>query len=221
VDDARAATDGGADRLEVIRDIDAGGLTPSLSLVRAIRSVTSVPLRVMARENAGFSTTRGELDVLRHSASELAAIGIDGLVIGFERDGEPALEDVARVLEAAPGVRATFHRAFERLREPERGLDAIGRLAQVDRILTSGGDGTALERSARLAALTAHAGSRLRIIAGGGVDEESLSTFAATACVGEAHVGRAARERGDPHGAVSASLVRRLRKIADQRELYL
>jgi copper homeostasis protein len=168
----------------------------------------------MVRENAGFSTTADELLVLQRSASELASLGIDGIVIGFERDGEPALDDVAKVLEAAKGVRATFHRAFERLRRPEQGLETIARIGQFDRILTNGGDGTALQRSARLAALTARAG-RLRIIAGGGLDEESLSVFASTRCVEEAHVGRAAREGGDPEGQVSVELVRRLRRIAE------
>jgi copper homeostasis protein len=186
-----------------------------LALVRAIQTVTSLPLRVMVRENAGFSTTAAELSVLKQSAFELASLGVDGIVVGFERDGAPALDDVEQVLAAGPGLRATFHRAFERFRAQERALDAICRFPQIDHILTSGGEGTAAERSGHLAALTAHAGSRLRIIAGGGLDAESLAIFAATACVSEAHVGRAAREGGDPEGPVSAELVRRLRRIAE------
>jgi copper homeostasis protein len=217
VADARAAAEGGADRLEVVRDIHSGGLTPPLSLVRAIRDVTSLPLRVMVRENAGFSTTATELPTLCHAASELASIGVDGLVLGFARDGEPALDDVARVLEVAPGLRMTFHRAFDQLNVQLTAIDAIATLSQIDRILTSGGDGTALERSARLRALSDRAGDRLVIIAGGGVDEAALSVFAATACVSEAHVGRAAREGGDPEGPVSASRVRQLRQIASAR----
>ena len=63
-DDALAAQDGGADRLEVVRDIGVGGLTPSLALVDAIQAVTQLPLRVMVRENAGFSIGDGELPAL-------------------------------------------------------------------------------------------------------------------------------------------------------------
>ena len=47
VDDARAAEAGGADRLEVVRDINQDGLTPSLGVVRAIQEATRLPLRVM------------------------------------------------------------------------------------------------------------------------------------------------------------------------------
>ena len=194
VADARAAAAGGADRLEVVRSIRLGGLTPPLSLVHAIQDVTPLPLRVMVRGNAGFATTAGESLELSRAAAGFAAAGVDGLVVGFARNGLPAIDDVARVLEAAPGVNVTFHRAFDQLQAPLDAIEAISSLPQIDRILTGGGEGTALERSTRLSALTERAAGRLLIIAGGGVDQDALLTFAATGCVREAHVGRAARE---------------------------
>ncbi len=215
VADARAAAAGGADRLEVVRSIRLGGLTPPLSLVHAIRDVTLLPLRVMVRGNDGFATTAGESLELSRAAAGFAAAGVDGLVVGFARNGLPAIDDVARVVEAAaPGVNVTFHRAFDQLQAPLEAIETISSLPQIDRILTGGGEGTALERSTRLSALTERAAGRLLIIAGGGVDQDALLTFAATGCVREAHVGRAAREGADPTGPVSESLVRALRQIA-------
>ena len=215
VEDARAAAEGGADRLEVVRDIHAGGLTPPLALIQAIQNVTTLPLRVMVRENAGFITTPLELPALRRAAADFASLGVDGLVVGFARDGEPALDDVARVLEAAPDVRVTFHRAFDTLRAPLAALADIASLPQVDRILTSGGDGTAVARAARLLSLRQGATDLgVTIIAGGGVDEEALAAFAAADCVSEVHVGRAARDGGDPEAPVSAARVRRLRALS-------
>ena len=61
VADAREAARGGADRLEVVRDLESGGLTPPLALVAAIAAETALPLRVMVRENAGFMTTAASL----------------------------------------------------------------------------------------------------------------------------------------------------------------
>ena len=87
VEDARAATEGGADRLEVVRAIGDGGLTPSLSVVDAITRVTPLPLRVMVRENAGFDTSDAEIDVLRAAACNVANLAIDGLVVGFAKSG--------------------------------------------------------------------------------------------------------------------------------------
>jgi copper homeostasis protein CutC len=77
-----------------------------------------------------------------------------------------------------------------------------------------------MERSRRLAALGDRArslGTDIRIIAGSGVDDEALAVFVDTACVGEAHVGRAARADGRPDGPVSTQRVRQLRAIADGR----
>src|SRR5262245_44731088 len=54
LDDARAALAGGADRLEVVRAIEDGGLTPPIELVHEIAAHVGLPLRVMVRENAGY-----------------------------------------------------------------------------------------------------------------------------------------------------------------------
>jgi copper homeostasis protein len=217
--DAHAAAAGGADRLEVVRAIREGGLTPLPLLVRAIARATPLPLRVMVRENAGYGMNDGELPVLRRAAAEFAAAGVDGIVIGFVRAGKPAIDDLARVLEAAPGVRATFHRAFDAIDDQLRTIDFLTGIVQIDRILTDGGDGPPAKRCERLQAYAARAAGRLTVIAGSGVDDEALAVFARTGCVREVHVGRAAREGSDPEGPVSAARVRRLRALADGNDL--
>lgn len=213
VADARAAADGGADRLEVVRAIRDGGLTPLPSVVRAIAAETSLPLRVMVRENAGYGMAPGELPALRRAAAEFAALSVDGLVIGFARGGELVLEDVERVLEDLPGVRVTFHRAFDVLRDPLGAIPRLISLGTIDHILTSGGDGDAAARGRRLSEYVRQAGPGITIIAGGGVDEEALSLFARQRCVREVHVGRAARDGGDADGPVSAARVRQLKAL--------
>jgi copper homeostasis protein len=138
VADARAAAVGGADRLEVVRDIGLGGLTPSASLVRAIAAETSLPLRVMVRENAGYGTDTHELVAMGRAAAGFAEIGIDGMVVGFARDGALLLDELREVLDAAPTLPATFHRAFDSLRDPLRAIAALSEIPQIDRILTDG-----------------------------------------------------------------------------------
>src|ERR1051326_4745406 len=56
VADAVEAQKGGASRLEVVRDLDRGGLTPSIQLVQAIKDAVDLPLRVMVRESDGYRT---------------------------------------------------------------------------------------------------------------------------------------------------------------------
>ena len=218
VADAREAARGGADRLEVVRAIHDGGLTPELALVREIAAAVSLPLRVMVRENAGYSTDVRERPALRHAAAAFAEAGVDGLVIGFAHAGELELDHVSDVLAAAPNVNVTFHRAFDQLRDPLGAITALAGVARIDRILTSGGEGTVGARCHRLRAYQERAGDRLTIIAGGGIDFEMLSALVQTGTVREVHVGRAAREGHEPNGAVSAAEVSRLREIIDKRK---
>jgi copper homeostasis protein len=215
VADAVEAASGGADRLEVVRAIGEGGLTPPTSLVRDIVAATRLPLRVMVRENVGYAIEPGELPVLQRAASEFAAAGVDGLVIGFARAGEVLIEDLVCVLESAPGVSATFHRAFDTFRDPLRAIDELGAVVAIDRVLTSGGEGDPVVRGERLARYSARAGGRLTFVAGGGVDREALTHFARVGCVREVHVGRAARDFADPERPVSSARVRELRRLAD------
>jgi copper homeostasis protein len=214
VADAREAERGGADRLEVVRAIRDGGLTPLVSLVRSIAAETRLPLRVMVRENAGYAMRAAELPALRRAAADFSTAGVDGLVIGFARGGKPALDDLTSVLEAAPDIPVTFHRAFDVLADPLAAIDELTSIPQVDRILTSGGDASPASRCERLRAYVARARGRVEIIAGSGVDAGTMAFFARTKCVREVHVGRAARLGGDANAPVSAPLVRRLRELS-------
>ena len=215
LDDARAALEGGADRLEVVRAIEDGGLTPPIELVHEIAAHVGLPLRVMVRENAGYRIDAGELDRLQRAAYAFAAANVDGIVLGFADPGGVRMADVMSVLAEAPGVAVTFHRAFDTLIDPVAEIPTVAACPQVDRILTSGGNGTAEERIELLRRFSMAAADRLTIIAGGGVDEASIKAFVRTQCVKEIHVGRAARADSQSSGAVNAKRVAVLRKLID------
>lgn len=217
-DDARAAEAGGADRLEVVREIERDGLTPDVEVVRRIRAATRLPLRVMVRETNTFTVSGpAEMQALQRAIAAFAALGVDGAVLGFARDGRVDVETTRQVLEAAPGLAATFHRAFDALPDPLAAIDAVAGMPQIDRILTSGGTGSWMARCQRLRQFGDRAGDRLGILAGGGVDEEGLQALAASRCVREAHVGRMACEPQRPGAPVAAARVSRLRELAGRR----
>ena len=55
LEEAAAAESYGADRLEVIRSPEQGGLTPEIEIVRAIAETVSIPVRVMVRARDSMS----------------------------------------------------------------------------------------------------------------------------------------------------------------------
>jgi len=218
VADAEEAEAGGADRLEVVREIERDGLTPPLDLVRSIIGATSLPLRVMVRESDGFGTTRPkELIALQRAFADLADLGVHGAVVGFAREGALDLDLIASVLSVAPGLRVTLHRAFDSVHDPESAIDAALAFPQIDRILTSGGNGDWAERCERMTAWERRAGPRITILPGGGVDEQALQVLAACPAITEAHVGKAAREPQVSTAPVSAIRVRRLQSLVANR----
>ena len=113
---------GGADRLEVVRDLGHGGLTPDLALVRAIAEAVDIPLRVMVRENPSMQLANAaELGMFFASqAAEFNALGLDGLVAGFIANDEVDLAAVRAIAEAAPQMNITFHRAFDAAFRPAK-----------------------------------------------------------------------------------------------------
>src|SRR5258708_14698970 len=86
VADAAEAERGGAGRLEIVRALNVGGLTPPVSMVRDIFAAVSIPVRVMVRENAGFEAGgEAEIEALCRSAREFAELGVDSLGLWFLR----------------------------------------------------------------------------------------------------------------------------------------
>lgn len=168
--DARAAADGGADRVELCADLSAGGLTPSLAELRAARAAAGLPVFAMVRPRAGgFALRPGELAEALAQARALAAAGADGLVFGaIAADGGPDREALARVADAAGGAPLVFHRAFDAVRDPAAALETLIACG-CRRVLTSGDPRGVDHGRERLRELVALAAGRIEVMPGGGV----------------------------------------------------
>jgi copper homeostasis protein len=211
VEDAIEAEKGGADRLEVISHFERGGLTPSLELVRAIQTAVRLPLRVMLRESDGYqAASDNEIERLCSTARELAALRVDGVVLGFLRDGKVDLALTRHILDSAPSLNATFHHAFDEASDPFQALADLRQCGQIDRILTSGGPGDWTAKIEMLMRYQQTAEGRPIILVGGGVDASVIKAIRANTDLAEFHIGRAARVPAAINGRVQSSLVKEL-----------
>jgi copper homeostasis protein len=216
--DAIEAERGGAGRLEIVRELERGGLTPPFDLVAEIKQRVDIPVRVMLRESDGFGIAgEGECDRLCAAAERFASLEVDGFVLGFLKNGDVDVALTQRVLAHAPYTRATFHHAFEATRDKSTALTAIKRLPQVDRVLSHGGtDGLDL-RVQRLKRYATMGAPELIIVAGGGINHDAVSQLSCETNIREFHVGRAARSQFQVEGSVQASLVRALVDTLNQQ----
>ncbi|MER7752693.1 copper homeostasis protein CutC [Kitasatospora sp. NPDC097643] len=195
--DARAAESGGADRLELVTDMAADGLTPSVEEFARIRAAVRLPLRVMLRIRDGFAP--GDLDELCARAAALRAEGAEEFVLGFlDTDGAVDLAATTVVAEAVAGCRWTFHRAIDHSTDRAALRAAVGALPGLDTFLTSGdaaGVGAGREVLAAELARRGEPGYDQRILIGGGLRAEHLKGLRAEG-FDAFHVGGAVRAGG-------------------------
>ncbi len=212
--DAVAAETGGADRVEIVADLQSGGLSPDPRLVERMRRATSLPLRVMLRAKAGFRTTRPELDRLHKAAKEHAEAGADGFVFGFlDSTGAVDLTSTAALAEAVAPLPWTFHRAIDHAVHPEEEWLGLRDLPRLDAVL-SGGSARGVETGIAVLLRRAAVHAPMMLV-GGGLRRKHVAVLAA-AGVGAFHVGAAVRSHGLPGPAVvDAGLVRQWRNLVD------
>ncbi|MEU9418851.1 copper homeostasis protein CutC [Streptomyces sp. NPDC048272] len=196
-EDAIAAQAGGADRLELVTDMAADGLTPPRETFAAIRAAVDIPLRVMIRRTDGFAA--GPVDLLVEQARALRAEGAREFVLGFlNPDGSPDLAAVEAVVAELDGCPWTFHRAIDRAADRDHLRKALADLPGLDTYLTAG---SATGVDAGLPTLLAEAarggepGYGARILVGGGLTLAHLPVLR-EAGVDAFHIGGAARPSG-------------------------
>ena len=210
LDDALEAEQGGAGRLEIVSHLELGGLTPNLETVQKICQHVATPVRVMLRCSESHIPRPGEVEFLSQQAEVLATLGVDGLVLGFLSEGQIDVASTRRVLSRAPNLRATFHRAFDELPHPVPEVGRLKELRQVDRILTSGGDGPWETRAKRLENYQQVAAPEIKILVGGGLDRVGVERLRSATQLREFHIGRAVRVPGEAGGVVRAERVKEL-----------
>jgi copper homeostasis protein len=188
VESAVAAQAGGAQRVELCSALAEGGLTPSLGLIRAVRSRIDIGVYVMIRPRGGdFLYSEEERAIMLDDIASAAEAGANGVVLGLlTADGEVDVEGTCAMVRAAGLMEVTFHRAIDMARDLEVSLDKVIE-AGATRILTSGGAQSAVLGSERIAGLMRAAAGRIGVMVCGSVRPKNLPQVARTTGAQEFH----------------------------------
>jgi len=135
----RSAVEGGADRIELCANLAEGGTTPSYAHIKKCREAFDVVLFPIIRPRGGdFLYTKDEFEIMKNDIKLCKELGCEGIVIGLlNMDGTIDMTRTAELIELAYPLEVTFHRAFDRCKDP---LIAMEELIEIgcQRILTSG-----------------------------------------------------------------------------------
>ena len=176
---AMAAQQGGATRIELCDNMAEGGTTPSAGMISFCKKVLNIPVFPIIRPRGGdFLYTDEEYEVMKQDILFCRQAGCEGVVIGILKpDGDIDTERCAELVALARPMQVTFHRAFDRCNDLNKGLEAIISLG-CERVLTSGGEMTAPEAADQLALLVSQASGRISIMPGSGVNEDNIGQLA-------------------------------------------
>ena len=183
----KSAVEGGADRIELCANLAEGGTTPSYAHIKKCREAFSIPLFPIIRPRGGdFLYNKDEFEIMKNDIKLCKELGCEGIVIVLlNMDGTIDMTRTSELIELAYHLEVTFHRAFDRCKDPFAALEELIEIG-CQRILTSGQqpsvssrksvvDSKAVELITELKRL---AEDRIIIMPGSGVRKENIKMLA-------------------------------------------
>jgi copper homeostasis protein len=174
------AEEAGAGRIELCGGLGEGGTTPGAGLLTLVKSRVSIPVYAMIRPRGGdFVYDANEIDTIFAEIEQARKAGADGVVLGALReDGRVDVSLTSALVKAACPMGVTFHRAFDLTPDPVEALEAVIATG-AERILTSGLQPDVTKGLDTIRSLVQHAGGRIEIMAGAGVNLSNAALLAA------------------------------------------
>src|ERR1700748_1576696 len=112
---ALAAQNGGAARVELCDNLNAGGITTSIGQFIQTKKLLQIPVHTLIRPRPGdFLYSDLEFEVMKTDISNFISAGCDGIVIGIlNPDGTIDKDRSAELagIDRSAGINVTFHRA--------------------------------------------------------------------------------------------------------------
>lgn len=211
----------GIDRVELVSAMKEGGLTPSYGTIKTVLESVTIPVQIMVRPHSfGFVYNESDWQTMKEDISMIKQLGGNRIVFGcITNEGEVDEELLTKVINHAPDLDITFHRAFDSALSQ---IDAYKTLVKykknVKRILTSGGKPTAGEGATTLKELVALSKEMdgPSILVGSGVTPDNIGELVGYIQANEYHVGSGARINGDFSQPLDQHKVDILKNIASK-----
>jgi copper homeostasis protein len=186
--EAKKAFERGAHRIELCDNLMEGGTTPSFGTILLAKETLDLKVHVIIRPRGGsFVFTEEEVRIMEKDIDICRQLKVDGIVIGaLTKDRKIDEVTLRKLVDRAGDLSITFHMAFDEIEDKKAALDKLVDL-NIDRILTKGGKGRALDNQGALKELVDYAGDSIIILAGGGVTKDNYMDVVKNTGVKEVH----------------------------------
>ncbi len=175
VEAALDAFKAGAHRVEFCENPFEGGTTPSYGSLATLSMLTDKPVFPIIRPRGGdFLYTENEFNSMRSDVLLARKLNFPGIVLGLlTSEGAIDTDRTKRLVDLARPMEVTFHRAFDRCKDPLHALEEVIKTG-CKRILTSGQVPNAADNLPLLKKLVQQAGDRIIIMPGSGVRSNNI-----------------------------------------------
>ena len=140
LEQAVAAQQKGADRVELCSRLETEGMTPDVALVTSLCEQLTISIRVMIRATEeGYAADEKIINEMISSIHDLKVLPVEGFVFGVLKNNRIDQDAMKRLLGEAFPKSVTFHKAIDLSENIPADLDWLNQHAQVDTVLSSGG----------------------------------------------------------------------------------
>jgi len=169
---------GGANRIELCKDLHLDGLTPDDDIAASIIDKLNIPVFMLIRPRAGdFVYTNEEFELMKNDIIKFKKLGCNGIVSGvLNTDNTIDIERTKELIELSRPLEFTFHRAFDKVINPLKAMENLIKLG-INRILTSGQEDTAIKGLKLLEELNKINNNRIIILPGAGMKIKFFEIF--------------------------------------------
>jgi len=173
--EAISAAAAGATRIELCENLSCGGKTPSYGTIKKTIEKLQIPVMVMIRPRGGdFCYTNEEFEIMREDLRMCNLLGAAGVVFGLLKPNQTIdIERTKELVNLARPMPVTFHKAIDETKDILQSVIQLKTIG-IDRILSSGGEITAIEGSETLLKMIEIAGDQMKIIVAGKVTWENF-----------------------------------------------
>lgn len=182
------AASNGADRIELCANPAEGGTTPSYGTISTVRKLVDIPVFPIIRSRGGdFLYSKFDLEAMKDDITFCKNEGCEGVVVGMlQQDGTVDKDNLRKFVELAYPLDVTFHRAFDRVRDPFEALENIID-SGCQRILTSGLQPQAPMAKSLISELIKKAHDRIIIMPGSGIRSSNIEEMTIETGASEFH----------------------------------
>ena len=169
---------GGADRIELCKDLHLDGLTPDFEIAKKTIDKLNIPVFILIRPRKGdFNYSNEEYELMKADIVKFKEMGCKGIVSGvLNKDKTIDIKRTKELVELSRPLEFTFHRAFDIVSDPFKEIENLIDIG-VNRLLTSGQKDKAIDGLELLNNLREKTKNKIVIIPGSGITIDNFKNF--------------------------------------------